>query len=159
MPLCSDILNDLLLSRQGEDLPFSGIVTTDSRKVEKNGIFAAVPGTSFDGHDFISAAEETAAVIIHSRKLSSYRPDKSYYLVRDSQAAAALLFKEKYGSPELELFGVTGTNGKTTTAFILEHLLDNCGLLSTVEFRNGAAAYPATHTTPDPGTLWRILGR
>ena len=41
MPLCSDILKDLLLSRRGDDLPFSGIVTTDSRKVEKNGIFAA----------------------------------------------------------------------------------------------------------------------
>jgi UDP-N-acetylmuramoyl-L-alanyl-D-glutamate--2,6-diaminopimelate ligase len=79
--------------------------------------------------------------------------------VTGASAAAALLFRAKYGNPDesLALFGVTGTNGKTTTAFIFEHLLEKCGLLSTVEFRTGKERLPATHTTPDPETLFKML--
>lgn len=161
MESCSLILKEILIETRGRDVPFVPDVVTDSRKLRDGCIFVAVPGSCFDGHDFIVEAEKTAAVIVHSRPLQSYCGNKTYYLVSDSSAAAALLLREKYGRPDtaLDLFGVTGTNGKTTTAFILEHLLDNCGLLSTVAFRDGKKETPATHTTPDPETLFCMLKR
>ena len=151
----------MLIETRGRDVYFIPDVVTDSRKLSAGCIFIAVPGSRFDGHDFIPEAEKTAAVIVHSRPLSSYCGNITYYLVSDAAAAAALLFREKYERPDesLALFGVTGTNGKTTTAFILEHLLENCGLLSTVAFRDGKEEKPATHTTPDPQTLFAALKR
>ena len=158
---CGSVLKEVLLETRGRDVPFIPDVVTDSRKLSVGCIFIAVPGSRFDGHDFIIEAEKTAAVIVHSRPLSSYCQSITYYLVSDAAAAAALLFREKYGRPDtaLDLFGVTGTNGKTTTAFILKHLLENCGLLSTVAFCDGKEVTPATHTTPDPETLFRMLKR
>ena len=159
--LCSSILKEVLVETRGKDVPFVPDVVTDSRKLSAGCIFVAVPGSRFDGHNFIIEAEKTASVIVHSRPLSSYGQNITYYLVSDASAAAALLFREKYGRPDtaLNLFGVTGTNGKTTTAFILEHLLENCGLLSTVAFSDGKEVTPATHTTPDPETLFCMLKR
>ncbi|MBR1950975.1 MAG: UDP-N-acetylmuramoyl-L-alanyl-D-glutamate--2,6-diaminopimelate ligase [Lentisphaeria bacterium] len=161
MVSCSLILKELLIEIRGRDVPFIPDVVTDSRKLSAGCIFVAVPGSRFDGHDFIIEAEKTASVIVHSRPLQSYCGEKTYYLVSDASAATALLFREKYGRPDtaLDLFGVTGTNGKTTTTFILEHLLENCGLLSTVAFRDGKKETPATHTTPDPETLFCMLKR
>ena len=158
---CSSILKEILIETRGRDVPFIFDVVTDSRKLSAGCIFVAVPGSRFDGHDFVIEAEKTASVIVHSRPLQSYRQNITYYLVSDASAAAALLFREKYGRPDtaLDLFGVTGTNGKTTTAFILKHLLENCGLLSTVAFCDGKEEIPATHTTPDPETLFCMLKR
>lgn len=156
---CGDILKNEILVMRGGDPELPDCVTSNTGKLLPGGVFIAIPGTRCDGHDFIPEAEKKAAVIIHSRELDSYLPDRSYLLVKDSSVAASLLIRAKYGKPdkELDLYGVTGTNGKTTTAYILEHLLPECGLLSTVEFRNGRTAVPATHTTPDPETLFRIL--
>ncbi|MBR7104369.1 MAG: UDP-N-acetylmuramoyl-L-alanyl-D-glutamate--2,6-diaminopimelate ligase [Lentisphaeria bacterium] len=159
LPLCSEILKEQLISLRGKDVALPEEITADSRTLLPGGLFAAVPGTKSDGHDFIPLAEKKASVIIHSKELDHFLPEISYYHVRNAAACAALLFREKYGRPDekLQLLGVTGTNGKTTTVFILEHLLKDCGLLSTIEFRTGKNSFPATHTTPDSATLFRLL--
>ena len=158
---CGEILEELLLSRRGPDIPLPDGVAQDSRKVVPGGVFVAVPGSRTDGHDFIPQAEKTAAAIVLVREPRRYAPGVTYYFVSDAGAAAALLFRAKYGSPDksLKLLGVTGTNGKTTTAFLMRRLLgeERCGLLSTVVFRTGKADLPATHTTPDAETFFSLL--
>ena len=160
-PLCSTVLKELLLKVRGKDAVLPQDIITDSRKLADNCLFAAVPGSRVDGHVFIPEAEKKASVIVHCCELERYLPGITYYLVRDAASAAALLYRAKYGEPDssLSLFGVTGTNGKTTTAFILKHLLNDCGLLSTVTFFDGKEEVPATHTTPDPEKLFSMLGR
>ena len=158
-PLLSAVLKELLICRQGKDVILQD-VAVDSRKVADGGVFVAVPGTKVDGHDFIPQASSRAGAVVYSHPQCVLPENISSYCVSDCARAAALLFREKYGRPDeaLQLCGVTGTNGKTTTVFILEHLLKNCGLLSTVEFRDGRQCMPATHTTPDPETLFFWLG-
>ena len=158
--LLSVVLKDLLISFRGEDICLTK-VAMDSRKVTCGGIFVAVPGTKVDGHDFILSAASKAGAVVYSRPDQPLPENIPVYRVSNCARAAALLFREKYGRPDekLQLCGVTGTNGKTTTVFILEHLLKNCGLLSTVEFRDGIRRIPATHTTPDPETLFAHLGQ
>ena len=159
--LCGAVISEVLLSLRGPDILLPENIATDSRKAEKGGVFIAVPGSRFDGHDFIPEVENRVSAIVHSRELDRYLPQVSYYRVSDANLAAALLFRRKYGTPDasVKLLGVTGTNGKTTTAFLMRHLLGEarCGLLSTVTFRTGRRMLPATHTTPDSETFFRLL--
>ena len=158
---CGEILEELLLSRRGPDIPLPEGVAQDSRKAVPGGVFVAVPGSRSDGYDFIPQVETTVSAIVLVREPRRYVPGVTYYFVSDAGAAAARLFRAKYGFPDksLQLLGVTGTNGKTTTAFLMRRLLgeERCGLLSTVVFRTGKADLPATHTTPDAETFFSLL--
>ena len=122
---CGEILGELLLSRRGPDIPLPDGVAQDSRKVVPGGVFVAVPGSRIDGHDFIPQVENTVSAIVLTKEPRRYLPNVTYYFVGDAGAAAALLFRAKYGFPDksLKLLGVTGTNGKTTTAFLMRRLL------------------------------------
>lgn len=159
---CSEILAALAPAVSGNDIALPSCVASDSRKLRQSGIFIAVPGTRSDGHDFIPEVMKQAAAIVHSRPLTVRIPENvTCYRVGDTAAAAALLFRAQQGNPDLDLklLGVTGTNGKTTTAFLLEHLFSDrgCGLLSTVETRDGIRNMPATHTTPDAEHFYALL--
>ncbi len=144
-----------------------GVVTAvvfDSRRCVPGCLFVAVKGTVVDGHDYIPAALEKGAAAIACTRLPDGLPDGTACFLVDDTAAflghAAALF---YGNPSrrLKLVGVTGTNGKTTTATLLYDLFTalgySCGLLSTVVNRVGKTEYPATHTTPDAVELNRLL--
>jgi len=161
-PMCGAVIKEVLLSLRGPDLPLPENIATDSRKAGKGGVFIAVPGSRADGHDFIHDVEDRVSAVVHSRELDRYLPRISYFRVGDPAVAAALLFRRKYGTPDetVKLLGVTGTNGKTTTAFLMRRLLggSRCGLLSTVTFCTGKRTLPATHTTPDSETFFRLLG-
>ena len=154
----TDVLGDLVCEIRGDINGQYSQVTRDSRNVEANSIFVAVKGVSFDGHDFIDQALLSGAKAIVAEKL----PDGAQgVVVSDSAAADALLQRHFYGTPDrdLSLFGVTGTNGKTTSVYILEHILNlcdvPCGLLSTIEFRTGGDRGKSNCTTPDAATLYR----
>ena len=161
----SAILGDELVECRGTAREFSGAFSSDSRRVVPGGVFIAVPGVRVDGHRFIAdAVAAGASVVLHRDPLREYDPAVTYLRCRNTARARALLARFAAGDPgrRLALFGVTGTNGKTTTAFLLEAILNGsgrrCGLLSTVEYRDGgAAAHPATHTTPDSETIYREL--
>jgi len=126
----------------------------DSRKVEPGTLFFCVVGEKVDGHEFgARAVEEGAAALVVERELTEL--DVPQVLVGDSRAAMAPLAARFWGDPtaELRMVGVTGTNGKTTTAFLVQEVLKAanfpCGLLGTVKQVVGGVEKEVVRTTPE----------
>ena len=137
---------------------------SDSRKAEKNGIFVAVKGVTTDGHKYIPVVTSAnVAAVVCEEMPSTLDKGVTYIRVADSAKALGELASAGYGHPSrhLTLVGVTGTNGKTTTATLLYEMARmegfKAGLLSTVCNYIGERQVPSTHTTPDPLTLNRLL--
>lgn len=141
-------------------------VAFDSRSVVTGSLFVATKGTQADGHKFIEQAILKGATAIVGEKLPKERKEQvTYVRVKDSSHALGIIASGFYDHPstKLKLVGITGTNGKTTTATLLYKLFlelgYNTGLVSTVENRINDEAIPATHTTPDPVQLNALLQR
>lgn len=141
-------------------------VASDSRRAEKEGIFVAVRGTQTDGHKYIPVVTSTHVGAIVCEELPQILvPGVTYIRVADSGVALGHLASAWYGHPsaKLKLVGVTGTNGKTTTATLLYEMAKlegyKAGLLSTVCNYIGETPEPSTHTTPDPLSLNSLLAR
>ena len=139
-------------------------VHSDSRKVEKDSLFVAVRGVTTDGHKYIPVVASThVGAIICEDLPSSIEKGITYVKVANSAEALGRLASAWYGHPSsrLRLVGVTGTNGKTTTATLLYEMARlegyKAGLLSTVCNYIQDRAIPTTHTTPDPLTLNELL--
>ena len=137
---------------------------SDSRKAVKDGLFVAVRGVTTDGHKYISmVASAHVGAIVCEDLPASLDPGITYVRVRDSAEALGRLASAWFGHPSsrLKLVGVTGTNGKTTTATLLYEMARlqgfRAGLLSTVCNYVDGRAIPTTHTTPDPITLNALL--
>ncbi len=135
-------------------------VTFDSRKVVKESLFVAIPGTVADGHEFITRAIELGARSIICEKLPAEINEKVTYIqVKDAHATLSIVASNFFDNPssKLKLIGITGTNGKTTVATLSHRLFmalgQKAGLLSTVNVMIGKEEHPATHTTPDPVSL------
>jgi UDP-N-acetylmuramoyl-L-alanyl-D-glutamate--2,6-diaminopimelate ligase len=136
----------------------------DSRAITKLSLFVAVPGTQVDGHNFINQAIEDGSVAIVCEKLPRNLNSKiTYVKVEDCSRALGFIASNFYENPseEIKLVGVTGTNGKTTTATLLYDLFKSLGykvgLLSTVRNLIGNEEIPASHTTPDALQLNALL--
>ena len=144
-------------------------LANDSRKVGPGGLFVAIKGGQNDGHLFIEKTVLNGAIAIvceaMPERVRERFPGIAFVQVGDARAALAELAACFYGDPtrSLRLVGVTGTNGKTTTAFLMHHLLEaighKTGLLSTIEYRIGAEVMEASHTTPDVLDTNRLLRR
>jgi UDP-N-acetylmuramoyl-L-alanyl-D-glutamate--2,6-diaminopimelate ligase len=133
----------------------------DARAVRPGTLFFCVPGTRADGHDFAGEAVAAGAVaLVVERPLSVLVPQ---LVVAETRAAMALAADEFFGRPTelLQVAGVTGTNGKTTSAFVLASVLAAAGrrpgLLGTVESRIGGERRPAVRTTPEAIDLQRAF--
>lgn len=143
---------DSLQPPSGGDPEISSVVF-DSRQVRPGACFVAISGTDIDGNDFVDAAVQAGAVAVVSE-----RPDPSrgaaWLQVEDARKALGILSACFYDHPSarLQLFGVTGTNGKTTVSWMIHHLLEQkrpgAGLLGTIEYRIGRRVIPAVRTTP-----------
>lgn len=136
----------------------------DSRKVEKFSLFIAVSGTQVDGHQFIDKAIGDGAVAIICEEFPKERQEGiTYVRVKNSSEALGVIAANFYDNPstEIKLVGITGTNGKTTTATLLHDLFSRLGykvgLLSTVVNKVGDENLEATHTTPDAIQLNGLL--
>jgi len=136
-------------------------LTYDARRVTPGALFVCVPGLNVDGHDFApDAVADGAAALIVERELALRVPQ---LVVADSREAMALAADAFFGHPthELEVVGVTGTNGKTTTAFLLFAILAAAGrrpgLLGTIENRVGGERRPAVRTTSEAIDVQRLL--
>jgi UDP-N-acetylmuramoyl-L-alanyl-D-glutamate--2,6-diaminopimelate ligase len=136
----------------------------DSRRVGKGSCFFAVVGGANDGHNYIdSAIEQGATAIICQHMPQNRKEGVAYIVVEDSNIAMAAMAAAFYGHPseELRLVGVTGTNGKTTTATLLYDMFTamgyKAGLISTVVYRIGEQRIESTHTTPDAIRLNRMM--
>lgn len=139
-------------------------VEFDSRKIQSGTLFVAQSGTQVDGHDFIQKSIESGAVaIICERKPEEINPNVTYVLVENSSIALGIIASNLYGNPteKLKLIGITGTNGKTTTATLTYNLLESLGyatvLISTIRILVHGSEYPSSHTTPDILTLNKIF--
>ena len=148
-----------ILSIIGSDeLQVSGI-SYDSRKVQPGHLFVALQGEKADGHSFIeSAVKKGAIAVIHDRELwesGRFSPFASLIRVRDSRKALAFAASAYYRMPShsMTVIGITGTNGKTTTTYILKSILEawgkKVGLIGTIQYIIGDLLCPATHTTPE----------
>src|SRR5690242_12099314 len=133
----------------------------DARAVTPGALFFAVPGEHADGHDFARAAVDAGAVgLVVERELDLSVPQ---IVVADARAAMALAADVFFGKPtrELEVVGVTGTSGKTTTSFLLFAILAAAGrrpgLLGTVEARVGGERRGVVRTTPEAIDLQRLF--
>ncbi|HOA12644.1 MAG TPA: UDP-N-acetylmuramoyl-L-alanyl-D-glutamate--2,6-diaminopimelate ligase [Myxococcota bacterium] len=142
-------------------------VTSDSRSVRPGCAFVAIQGTRVDGHAFAAAAVQAgAAVIIGSRPLDpAVIGDVPELVVSDPRQALSVLAAELAGNPTagIELTGVVGTDGKTSTTLIIEAGLKGCGrttgLLGTVQYRYAGKVIESSMTTPDPVTLQDLFAR
>ena len=136
----------------------------DSRKVGLDDVFIAIKGTQSDGHQFIKKAIDQGALAVVCQQMPKEIINGITYLqVQDSQQALAIMASHFYGNPsrELQLVGVTGTNGKTTIATLLYTLFTSAGykvgLLSTIKVIIGTTEHAATHTTPDSLAINKYL--
>ena len=138
----------------------------DSRRVEAGHCFFAVVGTASDGHSYIaSSIERGATAIVCQRLPEEVKEGVAYVVVEDSNVAMAAMAAAFYDHPseEMHLVGVTGTNGKTTTATLLYDMFTalgyRVGLISTVVYRIGNETIASTHTTPDSIRLNQMMRR
>ncbi len=160
------------------DIDISG-VAYDSRKVNEGYIFVAIAGEKYDGHDFIQDVIKKGAVaIVHEKEVNSEIPslnpplgkggyggvnsklqtpnsEPCFIRVKDSRRALACIANNFYEKPSesLTLIGITGTNGKTTTTYILRSIIESwgreVGLIGTIQYMIKDKVHPALHTTPE----------
>ncbi len=139
-------------------------ITSDSRQINEKTLFVAVEGTKVDGHTFIDDVVNKGAVAVVCQQFPETISDKvSYVKLKDTADGLGKIASAFYGYPseKLTLAGVTGTNGKTTTATLLYKLFRKlgykAGLLSTVENYVDEKVYSYNNTTPDPVTINKLL--
>lgn len=163
------IANDCRLKGNIE-AEISGIAY-DSRMVKPGDLFAAVSGTNLDGHNFIedSILKGATAIVYEMQKYDASIIDKypgiAWIGVSNSRDAVAELSSRFYGSPssQLTLIGITGTNGKTTTSYIIKNILEACGnnvgLIGTIGYLIKDRFFEAPHTTPEAPDFQCFLRR
>jgi UDP-N-acetylmuramoyl-L-alanyl-D-glutamate--2,6-diaminopimelate ligase len=146
------------LDRQVENIAY------DSRRVQRHTMFVALRGEKTDGHQFIGQAiDKGASVIIAEREQKD--PRVTCLVVENTRTALADFSATFYGHParKLKLAAVTGTNGKTTTTFLIKHICENaglrCGIVGTVRYEIGERVLPAIRTTPESLDLQELLAQ
>ena len=155
----SELLKGIETSSEYIDCQVSDI-TDKSGEISENCVFVCIKGAHFDGHSVADKALESgAAAVVTERSLGL----KNEIVVESTRDAYSRLCAAFYGNPadSLKLIGVTGTNGKTTTTFLLKHIFDElsvkAGLIGTVKNITGEKEYTASLTTPDPKQLQQLF--
>jgi len=153
-------LNELLqtvkpLAVEGPvDRDITGI-TYDSRRVMPGNLFVAMRGENTDGHRYVEAAIDRGAAAVVLEREGGLNPRATRIRVEDARHTLALASAEFYSHPsqQLKVVGVTGTNGKTTTAFMIKAIMEaaglGAGLIGTVHYQIGQRIIPASRTTPE----------
>ncbi|MXV38837.1 UDP-N-acetylmuramoyl-L-alanyl-D-glutamate--2,6-diaminopimelate ligase [Flavobacteriaceae bacterium Ap0902] len=162
-------LNDLLykvriMNLLGSNTQEVNYLRFDSRKIKKGDAFIAMSGTQVDGHEFIDTAIEKGAAVIVCEILPEEKLEQiTYVQVENAAIALGKMAANFFHNPtdNLKLIGVTGTNGKTTTATLLYELSEKMGypaaLISTINIKIHQTEIPSTHTTPDIVEINSIL--
>ena len=155
----SELLSAVCAVPAAREAEITGI-TCDSRRVEPGWAFVCIAGTGIDGHRFAGqAAQAGAAAVIAEKDVGL----PCQFLVESTRKAWAQMCAAWFGHPadRLRLVGITGTNGKTTTTYMLKAIMEACGhkvgLIGTIQNMIGERVLPAGHTTPDPYDLQSML--
>lgn len=137
-------------------------IAYDSRRVQPGSLFVALQGEHVDGTQFVNQAVEKGAAAILTEK-GVAKTAATHIVVADARKALAQIAANFYGHPaaHLKVAGVTGTNGKTTTAFLIKQICEEallrCGLIGTVRYEIGEQILPATRTTPESLEVQELL--
>jgi len=153
------LFKDLDVEIKGNrDVEVMGIFS-HSQFVTPSSLFIAKKGKTFNGNTFISQAVEAGASAILTDIYNPFLKNVVQVIVSDVGAVEAKLAKRYYRDPASSLFlvGITGTNGKTTTAYLVRHLLGSCGLMGTIEYIIGKQKLSAELTTADVITNYKVL--
>ena len=140
-------------------------ITYDSRKVKENYIFVAIKGTKLDGHNFIKDAIDRGAKVIFVERELLLPHDITQVVVENTRETLALISSIFYGNPsdKLKVIGITGTNGKTTTSYLLKSILTErgkkCGLIGTVMYEIGERKISSINTTPESLDIEELLSQ
>ena len=140
-------------------------ITYDSRRVMPGNLFIAVRGERTDGHRFVEAAIDRGASAVVLESDASFRPRVTRIKVRDARRSMAQASAQFYNHPSqsLKVVGITGTNGKTTTAFMVRAIMEAadvpCGLLGTVQYQIGERVIPASRTTPESVEIQEMMSQ
>lgn len=155
----SEVLKGIKVKNTYEDCEITN-VTQDSRMIEEGCLFVCIKGGTFDGHSAArEALEKGAAAVLVQVDLGLDRQ----ILTDDTRAVYSNICANFFGNPadKLKLIGITGTNGKTTTTFLMKQILESAGkktgLIGTVQNMVGDEVYPAKFTTPDPYELQKLF--
>lgn len=155
----SQILNGIDVLNNFNDIEIKD-VTQDSRMVKEGSLFVCVKGNTFDGHSVAGEMiAKGAPAVVCEKDLGL----KNQVIVKNTRAVFSRICANYYGNPadKLKLIGLTGTNGKTTTTFLIKQILENMGkkvgLIGTVQNMVGDEIYPAKYTTPDPYELQKLF--
>lgn len=138
-------------------------VASDSRHVREGFLFVAIAGTQTDGHQHLPDALSRGAVACVTQHDVSSAGDTTSIRVTDSRAALGMLAARFHGDPSksLKTIGITGTNGKTSTAYMCAGILERAGmrpgLIGTIEYKVAGRTIPAVRTTPEPVVLQALL--
>lgn len=140
-------------------------LTSDSRGIGQGYVFVAVRGTKQDGHQYLEQAVRLGAIalVVEDRKLVPAHFKGALVEVKSAREALDKLASRFYAQPAKHLYcaGVTGTNGKTSTVYLIEHLLTQygwpTGVMGTIDHHLGSHVWPSELTTPDPVTLQKRL--
>jgi UDP-N-acetylmuramoyl-L-alanyl-D-glutamate--2,6-diaminopimelate ligase len=157
----SEILKGIDVKNEYSDVEVLD-VTQDSRLVKEGFLFICIKGAAFDGHSVAGEMlEKGAAAIVVEYDLGL----PNQIIVENSRAVYSPICANFFGNPaqKLKLIGLTGTNGKTTTTFLIKQILENVGkkvgLIGTVQNMVGDEVYPAKFTTPDPYELQKLFAK
>jgi len=138
-------------------------VTHDSRRVSPGAVFVALRGQNVDGAQFAPQAVASGAAAIVAERPPATAVAVPWVVVTDARRAIAYLAAEFFGHPsrEMRVVGVTGTNGKTTTSYLINAMFEAasipCGLMGTVTYRVGDRSFDATRTTPEAAEVQELL--
>ena len=160
----AELLKDVEIQETNVDLSMEvGEVRYDSRAVEAGDVFVAICGYETDGHRFIpKAAEQGASVIICQRKPEI---DVPYVLTENTRYALAMMGRNRFGAPadSMKMIGITGTNGKTTTTYLVKKILESqgakVGLIGTNQNMIGEEILPTERTTPESYELHKLFAQ
>lgn len=149
--------------QKGKDLKVSHIAT-HSKDVKAGGLFVAIKGHQLDGHDFINEAIQAGAQFILLEN-TSFAPQfqGTVLKTKNTKEALSIILNEYYNFPSDKLFtvGITGTNGKTTTAYLIEHIFNACGwesgVIGTIDHHIGSKTWASFLTTSEPTEIFKRL--
>lgn len=153
-----------ILNNISED-PDISHVSYNSENIQKGSLFVAIKGQKFDGHDFIKDAINKGAVafVVERPEIDRNLRGYQFLVVDDTRKALAIISSNFFGrvSEKIPVIGVTGTNGKTTTSFLIKSILNSyglkTGLIGTIHYEIGNTILPATHTTPESVDFQELL--